>query len=415
MSEPPDTPRPVPRTVVPRWIQLVALPLIALATWSLLRAASNVLLLFLVAGVLALVLNPVVTAFQRRSRLPRPLAIVATYVALLLVLAVGGYLLANPIATQATQFGEDAPGIVDDANHTLAEVQDWLDGKGVNVELKKQGETALQTLQNNVVGGTKDIAGFGADLLRRLVETGFALVLVIVLSVYMLVYATRIGALVRSVLPPGDGTAEDDFPTRAQRAVAGYVRGQALFSLLMGLGAGLGLWLFGAAGIFPDGKTYALAFGLFFGTMELVPFLGPVLGALPPVLVALFQDPLTGVWVALLFVALQQIEGHVVAPLVFSHALRINPILVLFALLTGAQLRGIIGALLALPLAAVGRETVVYLRRHLVLEPWGTEAPLAVAGVEGDETKRDARGDERPPGAEPRDEAESSPQVPSRR
>jgi predicted PurR-regulated permease PerM len=108
--------------------------------------------------------------------------------------------------------------------------------------------------------------------------------------------------------------------------------------------------------------------------MELVPFVGPILGAIPPILVALFQDPLTAVWVALLFVGIQQIEGHVVAPQIFGHTLRINPILVIFALLLGGEVYGILGALVALPLAAVARETTVYLRRHLVLEPWGTEA-----------------------------------------
>ena len=91
--------------------------------------------------------------------------------------------------------------------------------------------------------------------------------------------------------------------------------------------------------------------------MELIPFVGPVLGALPPVLVALFQDPLTALWVALLFVAIQQIEGHVVAPQIFGHALRINPLLVIFALLFGGELYGIIGALVALPVAAILRET----------------------------------------------------------
>ena len=88
-------------------------------------------------------------------------------------------------------------------------------------------------------------------------------------------------------------------------------------------------------------------------------------------------------WVSLLFVGLQQIEGHVVAPLVFGHALRINPLLVIFALLLGGELYGIPGALMALPTAAILRETVVYLREHLVLEPWGTASPLSLAGVEG--------------------------------
>ena len=104
--------------------------------------------------------------------------------------------------------------------------------------------------------------------------------------------------------------------------------------------------------------------------MELIPYLGPILGALPPMLVALFTDPITAVWVALLFVGIQQLEGHIVAPQIFGHTLRINPLLVIFALLLGQQLYGIVGALMALPILSVLRETAVYLSRHLTLEPW---------------------------------------------
>ena len=82
-----------------------------------------------------------------------------------------------------------------------------------------------------------------------------------------------------------------------------------------------------------------------------------------------------------MFTALQQVEGHIVAPAVFSQALRINPLLVIFALLIGGRLYGIAGAFLALPLAAVLRETVVYLRQHLVLEPWGTPSAEALGLV----------------------------------
>ena len=90
-------------------------------------------------------------------------------------------------------------------------------------------------------------------------------------------------------------------------------------------------------------------------------------------LIALFCDnPLDALWLTIMFTALQQIEGHIVAPTVFSQALRINPLLVIFALLMGGRLYGIAGAFLALPLAAVVRESVVYFREHLVLEPWGT-------------------------------------------
>ncbi len=118
--------------------------------------------------------------------------------------------------------------------------------------------------------------------------------------------------------------------------------------------------MFGVLGIFPDGRKYALVFGVFYGVMELVPYLGPFLGALPPILVALFTDPIIAVWVALLFLGIQQFEGHIVAPQIFGHTLRINPLLVIFALLLGVQLYGIVGALMALPILSVLRETVRY-------------------------------------------------------
>jgi predicted PurR-regulated permease PerM len=380
-DEPPARPeRPVQPWVVPRWIQLVTLPLALLAVYAVLKAAGVVVLIFVTAAVIALILNPLVAGLQR-FHLHRGVAIAAVYLGFLGVVTVGGFLLANPIADQVTALRDDIPSITRSANERLADVQDYFDRNGIDIEVKRQGETALETLQDKVVGGTDSIVSFGTDLLERIVTAGAGLILVVVLSIYMLVHGERIGALARKAMPPGDGTRDDDYPTRIVRAVGGYVRGQLLFSLAMGTGAGIGLWIYGALGIFPDGKTYALAFGVFFGLMELVPYAGPFLGGAPPVLVALFQDPLTALWVVLLFVGLQQIEGHIASPLIFGHALRINPLLVIFALLFGFELFGILGALVALPVAAIVRETVVYLRQHLVLEPWGTLGPLEAAGV----------------------------------
>ena len=375
-SPPPQVPATV---VVPRWVQLVTLPVLLLGLWALARAAGVVLLVFIVAAVTALILNPMVTIVQR-TRLPRGLAVAVVYIGFFVTLVTVGYVLSGPIADQVAAFQRDVPQFVDDANASLADVQEWLDEQGINVEIQAQGQTALETLQDQVLEGSGEVVSFTGDLLREIIQVSIQLILVLVLSIYMLLYGPRIGRLVRSIMPPGDGTPADDYPLRVQKAVSGYVRGQILFSTIMGTSAGASLWIYGQLGIFEEGKTYALAFGVFFGLMELVPFVGPVLGALPPLLVALFDDPLTAVWVGLLFLALQQLEGHVVAPQVFSYTLRINPLLVIFALLFGAEIYGIVGALIALPLAAVLRETVMYLRRHLVLEPWG-DAQLAVVAV----------------------------------
>jgi predicted PurR-regulated permease PerM len=381
-----DTPRPpVPPpppgapVVVARWVQLVMLPLAVLALFALAHAAGAVLLLFIVAAVIALILNPLVE-FVQRTHVPRAAAVIAVYLAFFTVLPFLGFLAAGPVADQATSFANDVPGLVQDADAALDDVQRFFDDQGINVQIKGANDSALRTLQDRVVEGSGEIVTLTGELLRLFVELSFYVILVVVLSIYMLIYAPRIGELVRSVMPPGDGTPEDDYPTRVQHAVFGYVRGQLLFSAIMGVSAGVCLWIFGTLGIFPDGRTYALAFGLFFGLMELVPYVGPVLGATPPVLVALVQDPLMALWVALLFVALQQLEGHVVAPNVFGRTLRLNPLLVILALLLGGQIYGLVGALVALPIAAVLRETLVYLKRHLVFEPWSASSPLLVGG-----------------------------------
>ncbi len=382
MADEADTPRsdpPVRGTlvVVARWVQLVMLPLAVLGLYALAHAAGTVLLLFVVAAVIALILNPLV-AFVQRARMPRTLAVITVYAAFFTLIPLVGFLAAGPIADQARSFANDVPGLVEDTNASLDDLQQFFDDKGIDVQIKGDSDSALASLQDRLVEGSGEIVSFTGDLLRTLVELSFYMILVVVLSIYMLIYGPRIGELVRSIMPPGDGTPQDDYPTRVQRAVFDYVRGQLLFSLIMGTSAGVALWIFGVLGIFPEGKTYALAFGVFFGIMELIPYVGPVLGALPPILVALVQDPLTAVWVALLFVALQQLEGHIVAPNVFGHALRLNPLLVILALLLGGEIYGLVGALIALPIAAVLRETFDYLRRHLIFEPWGTSGPLVL-------------------------------------
>ena len=362
------------RVIVPRWIQLVVLPVTLLGLWALARASGPVLLILIAASTVALILNPIVRMLEHR-RVPRGVAILVLYLMIFAVIAGIGMLLANPISDQVSRFQKDVPHLVDQANKDLANLQTWLDQHGIKIHIQQQGQTALETLQKNILKRSGAIVSFSRDLLTQLVTISFDLVLVLVLSIYLLIYGKQIGDLVRRIMPEGDGTPEDDYPLLVQRAVFGYVRGQILFSLIMGASAALALYIFGLLGIFPDGAHYAVFFGAFYGLMEFIPYIGPIIGPLPAIIVALFNDPLSAVWLILLFVALQQLEGHLVAPQVFRISLRINPILVILGLLIGYQLYGIAGALVALPVAAVIRQTILYLRRHLVLEPWIVATP----------------------------------------
>jgi predicted PurR-regulated permease PerM len=379
-AEPPAGPT-VERVVIRRWIQLVLLPLALLGLWELARAAGTLFLVLVIACLVALILAPPVRILHQV--MPRGLAILSVYLGLVAVVVGIGFLLVSPVSTQIRHFEHNLPELTRHANRDLTNLQTFLNKHGIKVHLTKQGQSALKTLQKDVLKRSGAIVDFSRGLLTQLVTIGFDLVLILVLSIYMLVYGRQIGRLVRRLMPPSDGTVADDYPRLVQHAVSGYVRGQVIFSLVMGGSATLMLYVFGWLGIFPAGSTYAAFFGAFYGLMEFIPYVGPIIGPIPALLVALFENPLSAVWLLIGFIGLQQLEGHVVSPQVFGHALRINPIVIIVSLLIGDALYGIIGSLVALPVAAVIRQTVLYLRDHTVFESWGLPNVPAVATSAG--------------------------------
>lgn len=378
----------VPPSVIPRWLQPVLLGAALLFGWVIIKTAGYVVILFLVGTLVALVLNPFVGLLRRirikRFRYPRSLAVLTVYIIITCIVVGLGILLGNLIASEVTKFEKDLPKLVTEANKKLDSLQAWLDKNHIKIHIVHQGETAVQTIQNQLTKASHKLLSFTGSVVKTIVEAGFALILILVISIYMLLYGERIGALVRRVVPPARGTPQADFPHQIQRAVVGYVFGQLLFSAIMGTSAGLMLWIFGSVGIFPEGKGYAVFFGIYYALAELIPYVGPIIGAAPAVFFALVShEPLWAVWLVLGFIVLQQLEGHVVAPNVFGQVLRINPLIVVFALLLGDRVYGLIGAFLALPVAAMVRQCIIYFNRHLVLEPWGTPsaAELVAAGA----------------------------------
>ena len=168
--------------------------------------------------------------------------------------------------------------------------------------------------------------------------------------------------------------------SRIEHALVSYVRGQILLSLIIGTSAGLGLWILGATGLLPNGDRYALLFGGWVATTEVLPYLGPWLGAIPPALYAVVVHPFSVVWVVVLFLGIHQVEGHIVVPKVMGSVLRLHPLLVIFGLLAGTNIDGLAGALLALPLLSVGRATWEFFAERVVLETWegGGTVPVEV-------------------------------------
>jgi len=151
------------------------------------------------------------------------------------------------------------------------------------------------------------------------------------------------------------------------------VKGQLLLSAIIGTSAGLGLWLLGLIGWLPGGDKYAVLFGLWVAFTELIPYLGPWLGALPPVIYGLAVHPISSLWVVALFLFIHQVEGHVVVPNVMGSALRLHPLLVIFGLLAGGEIYGLPGVFVALPFLAAARAVWEFFSDRIRFESWGKE------------------------------------------
>ena len=195
-----------------------------------------------------------------------------------------GMLLADPVANQVSSFRDNVPGIVDDANASLADLQALARPQRHRPPGHRARPHRARVARRPGRGGLgrprrvhpRRAAAAGRGLVRGDPDHR-------PLGLHAALRRAHRRRRRARVVPPGDGTPEDDFPTRIQGAVFGYVRGQLLFSLIMGTSAGICLWILGSLGIFPDGKTYAFAFGAFYGFAELIPYIGPAVGAFPPV------------------------------------------------------------------------------------------------------------------------------------
>lgn len=354
---------------LPRWVQLVGLPIIVFLAWSAASQITTAIFIFLSAAVIALILNPLVRWLER-VHVPRFIGVFIVYISMLLVIVVALLFLIPPaveqmerLADQINRYsaeasnggGTDAAAAADSWRD---QVQRWLSQEDVSqlkqmaIERLDDVASLLFTYSINIVGAVTDI------------------ILVLIISIYMLLDARRLGRFVRSLFPAGRQEDADQFVQKSQDAVTHWVRGQAIMCMLIGLSSGLGIWLLGLVGIWPEGAEYVVIFGVWAGVTELIPYIGPILGALPPIIVALFTSPWAALAVLLVFVFIQQVEGHILVPNVMGSMVGVHPLVIIFAVLAGGEMRGVVGMVLALPLVALGREIYHFFKARVTLEEW---------------------------------------------
>jgi len=352
----------------PAWAKLVAVAAVLAIVWILGQTIGPVLLVFAVSTIVALLLNPLVR-FLRRLHIPRGLAVLAVFVGFIATIALAIFLVISPVRTQIEEIQANLPVYTDQAERQADDLQQFFDRRGIDVDVKARSDAFLSGLQDRSSEAADNVVDYSLNVLGVLVT----LIIILVACIYMLLDAPRILRFAVRMGGPETGA----FLRRVERTLADYVKAQLLVSLIIGTSAGIVLWIYGVTGLFPLGATFAVAFAAWVFVMEFVPYVGPILGAVPPVLLALFTSPIAALWVVVAFVAIHQLEGHIVVPKIMGSAVGVHPLVVIFGLLIGEQVAGIVGLLIAIPVVVVVKETVIFASERFGMSPLGAATPTA--------------------------------------
>lgn len=362
------------RIIIPRWVQMILIPVAIFVALYFSRAASHAVWVFIVSTIVALLLNPAIL-YMNRIKVPRWLAVPIVYLVFLAAVVLVIVFLGPPLVGQLQRLFEAIPGWLDSLNKLLGDLEGWLATRGIDTTLHINTSDIVRWLRTHGTESLGTLLTLGWSVLGALVN----LVLTVIVSFYMLIDGKRIFRFLCRVVP-GEPGVKEAYVRGLQTAFSKYVRGQALLGATVGLACGLAIWILSwdIVGVWPEGGQYALLFGFWAGVTECIPYVGPWLGAVPPVIAAFFHSPLTALIVIIIYFVVQQLESHILAPNIVGSSVGVHPLLVIFALLAGAQIGGFLGMLAALPLLAMVRHTLIFYEFKMSKASWAGDDGIAL-------------------------------------
>jgi predicted PurR-regulated permease PerM len=320
----------------------------------------HLILIFFLAWLLAFLISPVADWIQRRLKhVPRAIAVIGVIVPVIIIGALIAVRVVASLADSFVQLAAALPGLVANPPSFLNDVQAWFNARGIDVDVVGAFESAASGLLSGLTDFV--LAAFGGALsaVGVLVDA----IVILTLAIFMAIDRDSILRLGLDITPPEKREDVLLFRQSIGSAFAGFIRSQLYLGALYGLWAFLVSFVFGL----PFGPATAFLSGLFMA----IPIYGPYVSWLPPVLVAFFVRPDIVVVVAIVMLVGWFIDENILAPLVRAGALQLHPIVITFAFLLGAQLAGAIGAIVAIPLAAVVQAFVVkYFEQYRADRGW---------------------------------------------
>jgi predicted PurR-regulated permease PerM len=326
--------QPVPVRTILATIGLVLLTLVGML---LVQRLSHVLGLLVIAGFFTIILTPPVDWLVRRG-MRRGMATAIVFLIGLALLVGLGFAFIQPVAREVNEFADNFPEFVEDAREGRGPIGRLVQRYNVDEYIEEN--------QDRFREGFRNAGAPALEVAQSIFSTLFALVTILVLAFLMLLQGPGIGRTALNLI--------DDERTRERirlvaadcgKAVTGYMAGNLAISVIAGVSTFIALLVIGV--------PFSGVLALWVAFADLIPLVGATLGAIPAVLVAFLASPGKGIAVLVFYIAYQQFENHVLQPTVMSRTVNINPLAVLVSVLIGVELFGILGALLAIPVAGI--------------------------------------------------------------
>jgi predicted PurR-regulated permease PerM len=351
-------------------LQVAGLLLGVAAVLWIIWTARQVITWIFVSAFLAMALNPAVSLLQSRAVKRRLAAAAVIYLVAIIALVGLGWLLVPPLIDQVSGLGRAVPGYA----------HDLTAGEGPLGFLERDYhvvEKARQAVSGGEGGGASKLlggAGTVVSLTRSVVTGVVGFVTIIFLTFFMILEGPGWVERGLGVLPAASRARWRNVAHRVSGTVSGYVSGNLVLSLIAGLTSALVLWL--------AGVPFAVALGLLVAILDLVPLAGATLAGVVLAIVAFLTSITAGIVVVTFFVLYQQLENHVLQPLVYGRTVQLSPLVVLIAILIGAEVAGVLGALAAIPVAGTLQILLADARRHRRQRAQGEPAAVAAEAVQ---------------------------------
>jgi predicted PurR-regulated permease PerM len=338
--------------------RLILVGIAILGVLWLLNEAGDALGPFVIALVLAYLLSPLVDRLARL--MPRLAAILSVYIAVIGGLVLAGFLVIPGVVGQVQDLLDQAPQYF---QQFQASTRDWQ----AQYEALKLPQEARTTLENSVrqalasAGGALQATLFGTlRTVRQVFGVLAGFVVIPFFLFYVLKDSNRGLAWMQGLLPRHWQPDARRLARIGNDILNDYIRGQLILGLVVGIAT--------TAGLFLVGSRYWLLLGIIAGFTELIPILGPIVGAVPGLTVAAFHPEGLGmvVKVLLVYLVVQQLENNLLVPKIQGDSVKLHPAVILLVLVVGGQVAGLVGLIVAVPVAAIVRDWYIYLYRRLV-------------------------------------------------